>query len=107
MLRNYKGVLPPITIGNIWCDDFQLQQEEVSAVQENEVDQENKETSCKEEIYSRAVFVNTRRGKGNGTQRKISDTVNVKECESNIAPSAVQVFYVAQIYVANKLYLIW
>lgn len=92
MLRNYQDVLPPITVGNIWCDDFQLQQKEVSAVQENEVDQENNETSCKEEIYSRAVFVNPRRGKGNGTQRKISDTVNAKVCESNIAPTAVQVF---------------
>lgn len=35
--------------------------------------QENKDTTCKEEVSSTDVFVNTRRGKRNGTKRKIEE----------------------------------
>ncbi|XP_019953505.2 nucleolar and spindle-associated protein 1 [Paralichthys olivaceus] len=36
--------------------------------------QESKDATSQEEVSSTAVFVNTRRGRGNGTKRKISDT---------------------------------
>ncbi|XP_027130828.1 nucleolar and spindle-associated protein 1 isoform X2 [Larimichthys crocea] len=42
-----------------------------------------------EEVSSPAVFVNTRRGKGNGTKRKISDTAT--ECDGKLPPSAAEV----------------
>lgn len=75
---------------------FQGQEKEVTAVQEDEPvtqqdsAQENEDVSCKEEVSSPAVFVNTRRGRGNGTKRKISDTAAVTECDA--PPSAAEVF---------------
>ncbi|TKS87078.1 Nucleolar and spindle-associated protein 1 [Collichthys lucidus] len=42
-----------------------------------------------EEVSSPAVFVNTRRGKGNGTKRKISDTAT--ESDGKLPPSAAEV----------------
>lgn len=41
--------------------------------------QENNEATCKDEVLSPTVFVNTRRGKRNGTKRRISDTATVTE----------------------------
>lgn len=47
----------------------------------------NTDAACEEEIFSPPVFVNTRRGKGNGTKRKISDTAT----DASIPPSAAPV----------------
>ncbi|XP_041668712.1 nucleolar and spindle-associated protein 1 [Cheilinus undulatus] len=63
------------------------QEDSVSAVEEEEhalqdSAQEGKET--KEEVSSSTVFVNTRRGKGNGTKRKISDTAAVTEEDAKV-----------------------
>lgn len=44
----------------------------VKAVEDDGGTEEKAAPAC-EEIFSPAVFVNTRRGKGNGTKRKISD----------------------------------
>ncbi|XP_054469471.1 nucleolar and spindle-associated protein 1 [Anoplopoma fimbria] len=53
--------------------------------------QETKEAPCMEDVFSPAVFVNTRRGKRNGTKRKISDTAAVTECDDKPPPSATEV----------------
>lgn len=42
--------------------------------------------ACEEEIFSPAVFVNTRRGKGNGTKRRISDTATDASIPLRAAP---------------------
>lgn len=52
--------------------------------------EENADAACEEEIFSPAVFVNTRRGKGNGAKRKISD--------ASIPPSAAPVRPSAQLH---------
>lgn len=52
--------------------------------------QENEDSSCKEEVSSPTVFVNTRRGKGNCTKRKLSDTAAVTECDAKLSPSTVE-----------------
>ncbi|XP_037603291.1 nucleolar and spindle-associated protein 1 [Sebastes umbrosus] len=75
-------------------EEGQGQEKEVTAVQEDEPvtqqdsAQENEDVSRKEEVSSPAVFVNTRRGRGNGTKRKISDTAAVTECDA--PPSAAE-----------------
>nr|XP_046268368.1 nucleolar and spindle-associated protein 1 [Scatophagus argus] len=49
---------------------------------------ENKDASCREEVCSPAVFVNTRRGRGNATKRRISDTAAVAEPDAKSPPGA-------------------
>ncbi|XP_034531288.1 nucleolar and spindle-associated protein 1 [Notolabrus celidotus] len=53
-----------------------------------EVPEEEPVTQDSEEDSGPAVFVNTRRGKGNGTKRKISDTAAGTDVE--VAPSAAE-----------------
>ncbi|CAJ1074783.1 nucleolar and spindle-associated protein 1 isoform X2 [Xyrichtys novacula] len=71
----------------------QEQENDVSVVEETpaaqDTTQENKEAAC-QEVSSTNVFVNTRRGKGNGTKRKISDTPEVTESEEKSPPSAAE-----------------
>ncbi|XP_060938524.1 nucleolar and spindle-associated protein 1 [Limanda limanda] len=57
-------------------------EEDVNAGQE--AAQESEDATPQEEVSSSAVFVNTRRGRGNGTKRKISDT----EAECDVSPPA-------------------
>lgn len=49
--------------------------------------EESAAPACEEEIFSPAVFVNTRRGRGNGGKRKISDPAT----DASIPPSAAPV----------------
>ncbi|XP_051252005.1 nucleolar and spindle-associated protein 1 isoform X2 [Dicentrarchus labrax] len=65
-------------------------QETDAAVVQQESTQGNKDASWEDEVSSPAVFVNTRRGKGNGTKRKISDTKTGTECDSKLPPSAAE-----------------
>lgn len=65
------------------CGDFQVQEKDAAAVQED----------CME-TSSPTVFVNTRRGRGNGTKRKISDSATVTECEAQLPPSVVEVLHI-------------
>ncbi|XP_034433226.1 nucleolar and spindle-associated protein 1 [Hippoglossus hippoglossus] len=44
--------------------------------------QESEDATSQEEVSSTAAFVNTRRGRGNGTKRKVSDT----EAECDVSP---------------------
>ena len=53
--------------------------------------QENKDASCKEDVSSPTVFVNTRRGRGNGTKRKIPDAETVTESDVELPPRAAEV----------------
>lgn len=62
--------------------------EEDEAVTQDSV-QDEEESACEEEVPCPTVFVNTRRGKGNGTKRKLSDTATV--CEDKSPPSDAQV----------------
>lgn len=55
---------------------------------------ENEEAPCKEEVFSPRVFVNTRRGKGNGTKRKISEPAKVTEFGTSIPPGAAEVQHI-------------
>ncbi|KAI4788906.1 hypothetical protein KUCAC02_035557 [Chaenocephalus aceratus] len=57
--------------------------EEDEAVTQDSV-QDDEESACEEEVPCRTVFVNTRRGKGNGTKRKLV-------CEDKSPPSDAQV----------------
>ncbi|XP_035529548.1 nucleolar and spindle-associated protein 1 [Morone saxatilis] len=69
--------------------DGEGQETDAAVVQQDEhVSQES--TQETEEVSSPAVFVNTRRGKGNGTKRKISDTKTGTECDSKLPPSAAE-----------------
>ncbi|XP_040916561.1 nucleolar and spindle-associated protein 1 isoform X2 [Toxotes jaculatrix] len=73
----------------------QRQDKDAATVQEDEnagqdSAQENKDATCKGGVSSSAVFVNTRRGKGNGTKRKISDTATETGCDAELPPSAAQ-----------------
>ncbi|XP_018537169.1 nucleolar and spindle-associated protein 1 [Lates calcarifer] len=68
-------------------EEGQGQDKNVAAVQEDENagqdnSQKNKDASFKEDVSSTAAFVNTRRGKGNGTKRKISDAARETECDA-------------------------
>ncbi|CAK6975610.1 nucleolar and spindle-associated protein 1 [Scomber scombrus] len=65
----------------------------VEQKEENEAQvsaQESEDATCKEDVSSTSVFVNTRRGKGNGTKRKISETATVIEC-NELPPTAEEV----------------
>ncbi|KAM7403565.1 hypothetical protein PAMA_004154 [Pampus argenteus] len=67
-------------------EEVQGHEKDAAAVQEDEnaaqdSAQESKDATCKKDVSSTSVFVNTRRGKGNGTKRKISDTITVTECD--------------------------
>lgn len=62
----------------------------VKVMEDDGATEENSDPACEEEIFSPAVFVNTRRGKGNGTKRKISD--------ASIPPSAAPVRPSAQLH---------
>lgn len=73
---------------------FQAQEKEAADVPEDENAsnaQANAETSSKEEIFNPPVFVNTRRGKVNGTKRKISDTSMANECDVHGPPAYAEV----------------
>ncbi|KAF3845305.1 hypothetical protein F7725_008468 [Dissostichus mawsoni] len=61
--------------------------EEDEAVTQDSV-QDDEESACEEEVPCPTVFVNTRRGKGNSTKRKLSDTATV--CEDKSPPSDAQ-----------------
>lgn len=76
------------------CGDFQLQENEAADVPEDEnasSTQKSTETSNEEEIFNPPVFVNTRRGKANGTKRKISDTSMANECNVHGPPASAEV----------------
>ncbi|XP_039993779.1 nucleolar and spindle-associated protein 1 [Xiphias gladius] len=77
-------------------EEEQGQDKDAAAVQEDEnagqeSAQARKEETCKEEASSTAVFVNTRRGKGNGTKRKISDAAPETEGGAKLPASVAQV----------------
>lgn len=72
-------------------DATALQKEENSSMDSTE---ENKDSSCDEEISSPTVFVNTRRGRGNGTKRKIPDPEPVTECDAKLPPSTAEVLHI-------------
>ncbi|XP_032355623.1 nucleolar and spindle-associated protein 1 isoform X2 [Etheostoma spectabile] len=76
-------------------EEEQEQKKDVTAVQEDvtatqESTRENKDPSCKEDVFSPAVFVNKRRGRGNCTKRKISDTRAMPESDAELLPSAAE-----------------
>lgn len=74
--------------------DFQLQDNEAADVPEDEnasSAQKSTENSSQEEIFNPPVFVNTRRGKANGTKRKISDTSMANECNVHGPPASAEV----------------
>ncbi|KAK5857959.1 hypothetical protein PBY51_011167 [Eleginops maclovinus] len=72
-------------------EEVQEQEEDVpAAVEEDEAvtpdsGEENEEVSCP------TLFVNTRRGKGTGTKRKLSDTATATGCEDKSPPRDAQV----------------
>ncbi|KAM7376279.1 hypothetical protein PAMP_006022 [Pampus punctatissimus] len=62
-------------------EEGQGHEKDATAVQEDEnaaqdSAQESKDATCKKNVSSTSVFVNTRRGKGNRTKRKMSDTAD-------------------------------
>lgn len=78
---------------------FQGQETDTSVVSEDENAtkdsvHENEDAPCKEEVFSPRVFVNTRRGKGNGTKRKISDAARVTESGRSRPPGAAEVLHI-------------
>ncbi|XP_078132844.1 nucleolar and spindle-associated protein 1 [Sander vitreus] len=70
--------------------DVTAVQQDVTATQESA--RENNDASCKEDVFSPAVFVNTRRarGKGKHTKRKLSDTISVPESDAELLSSAAE-----------------
>ncbi|KAM6968581.1 nucleolar and spindle-associated protein 1 [Tautogolabrus adspersus] len=63
------------------------EQEGEAVVEEDEhVTQDGAQES--KEVSSSVVFVNTRRGKGNATKRKISDTATTSECDAKLLSAA-------------------
>lgn len=48
------------------------------------------DSSCKEEVSSTIGFVNTRRGKGKGNKRKISDTATLTKSDAKMPPVAAK-----------------
>lgn len=52
------------------------------------------DSSCKEEVSSTTGFVNTRRGKGQGTKRKISVTATLTKSDAKMPPVAAKVLYI-------------
>ncbi|XP_036981253.1 nucleolar and spindle-associated protein 1 isoform X1 [Acanthopagrus latus] len=76
-------------------EDGQGEEKDATAQQKEENSsmdstQENKDSSCDEEFSSPTVFVNTRRGRGNGTKRKIPDPEPVTECDAKLPPSTAE-----------------
>ncbi|XP_029982314.1 nucleolar and spindle-associated protein 1 isoform X3 [Sphaeramia orbicularis] len=75
-------------------EEEQGHEEDAPPVQENAAQDhtdEHKDASCEEaEVASTAVFVSTRRGKGNATKRKMSVPVTVTESDVQVAPTAAQ-----------------
>ncbi|KAI3367466.1 hypothetical protein L3Q82_026325 [Scortum barcoo] len=65
----------------------QGQEKDATAAQE---DPKVKDVPTEEQIASTTVFVNTRRGKGNCTKRKISDSAAGTECDAKLPPSAAE-----------------
>ena len=85
-------------ISDWYCAVSQGQENNATAVQEDnnatqDNAQENEDACCMEEISSPTVFVNTRRGRGNGTKRKISDTTTATECDAKLPPNAAEVLH--------------
>lgn len=78
-----------------YCGVFQGQEKDATAAQEN------KDACCEEQAPGPAVFVNTRRGKGNGTKRKLSGTATVTECDAKLPPSAAEVFHIITVIHTN------
>lgn len=81
-----------------YCDVLQGQEESVTAVQDDENatqdnTQEDTDASRQEAVSSPTVFV-TRRGKRNGSKRKISDPESVTECDAKLPPSAAEVLHI-------------
>lgn len=77
------------------CGVYQGNEKDAAVEQKDENEpqvstQESKDATCKEDVSSTSVFVNTRRGKGNGTKRKISETAMVTEC-NELPPTAEEV----------------
>ncbi|XP_041809463.1 nucleolar and spindle-associated protein 1 [Chelmon rostratus] len=75
-------------------EEGQGQEESVTAVQDDENatqdnTQEDTDASRQEAVSSPTVFV-TRRGKRNGSKRKISDPESVTECDAKLPPSAAE-----------------
>ncbi|XP_060919633.1 nucleolar and spindle-associated protein 1 [Labrus mixtus] len=70
-------------------EDHGKEQEEEVVVEEDVTQERAQER--KEDVSSSVVFVNTRRGKGNGTKRKVSDTATTSECDAELPPSAAEV----------------
>lgn len=69
-----------------YCADFRGQQKDAAAVPEDAArDHAPKTQGSDEDVPKVVVFVNTRRGKGNRTKRKISDTGPVTECDSKVS----------------------
>lgn len=65
--------------------DADVVQEDENVAQDSA--QGGEDATCEKDDSSTSVFVNTRRGKGNRTKRKISDTATVTECDE-LPPSA-------------------
>ncbi|XP_030601041.1 nucleolar and spindle-associated protein 1-like isoform X4 [Archocentrus centrarchus] len=55
-----------------------------------EKSEDGQDSSCKEDVSNTAGFVNTRRGKRNGTKRKISDTATLTKGDAEIPPNAAK-----------------
>lgn len=55
-----------------------------------EKSEDGQDSSCNEEVSNTAGFVNTRRGKRNGTKRKISDTATLTKGDAKIPPNAAK-----------------
>lgn len=73
---------------------LQAQEKEAADVPEDENASNaptNAETYSKEDIFNPPVFVNTRRGKANGTKRKISDTSMANEWDVHCPPAYAEV----------------
>lgn len=72
--------------------DTSIVQEDKNAT--NDSVHENEDAPCKEDVFSPRVFVNTRRGKGKGTKRNISDAARVTESGRSIPPGAAEVLHI-------------
>lgn len=59
--------------------------------QEREDENASSVQTSEEETFNPPVFVNTRRGKANGTKRKISDTWTANECDVHGPPASAEV----------------
>ncbi|XP_073339679.1 nucleolar and spindle-associated protein 1 [Pagrus major] len=71
-------------------EEGQGEEEEATALQEEENTTVDSAEESKDEVSSPTVFVNTRRGRGNGTKRKVPDTEPVAECDAKLPPSTAE-----------------